>query len=250
MKIAIGSDHAGFVYKEKIKEFLTEKGLAHHDFGTDSEESVDYPQFIRPVALAVSRGEYDRGIVLGGSGNGEAMVANRVPGIRCALCWNRETAGLSRKHNDANMLSLGARMVSEKQAIEIVQVWLNTGFEGGRHVPRIRQIDEDNAMPGRAPLEKEAADRETAGTSSLEPAAERTDEFDLLIAFRYIKYMEGKKTLEFQVDPGLKQPTVIHIPSAETWKAEMPAWARDRRDEILGRLQPQCAHLKAQWKEY
>ena len=142
MRIAIGSDHAGFKYKEEIKLFLN--GLGHQvtDFGTSSEESVDYPLFIRPVALAVARGEADRGIVLGGSGNGEAMVANRVRGIRCAVCWNTESVKLARQHNDANMISLGQRMMSQEQAIEIVRVWLNTPFEGGRHVGRIQMIDD------------------------------------------------------------------------------------------------------------
>jgi ribose 5-phosphate isomerase B len=142
MKIAIGSDHAGFKYKEEIKHFLD--GLGHQitDFGTFSEEPVDYPLFIRPVALSVARGEADRGIVLGGSGNGEAMVANRVLGIRCAVCWNTESARLARQHNDANMISLGQRMMTKEQALEIVNVWLETPFEGGRHERRIRKIDE------------------------------------------------------------------------------------------------------------
>jgi ribose 5-phosphate isomerase B len=142
MKIGIGSDHAGFKYKEEIKRFLKSLGHQVADFGTSSEESVDYPVFIRPVALAVARGEVDRGIVLGGSGNGEAMVANRVEGIRCALCWNVESARLARQHNDANMISLGQRMMSQEQALEIVRVWLDTPFEGGRHVRRIEMIDE------------------------------------------------------------------------------------------------------------
>lgn len=142
MRIAIGSDHAGFRYKEEIKQFLNELGHQITDFGTSSEEPVDYPLFIRPAALAVARGEADRGIVLGGSGNGEAMVANRVRGIRCAVCWNTESARLARQHNDANMISLGQRMMSQEQAIEIVRVWLDTPFEGGRHAGRIQMIDE------------------------------------------------------------------------------------------------------------
>ena len=143
MKIAIGSDHAGFRYKEKIKTYLAELRHEIIDFGTDSEEPVDYPLFIRPVALAVANGEVDRGVVLGGSGNGEAMVANRIKGIRCALCWNVESARLARQHNDANMLSLGQRMMSEQLALEIVRTWLETPFEGGRHVRRIELIDQD-----------------------------------------------------------------------------------------------------------
>src|SRR6266576_7137121 len=112
MKIAIGSDHAGYTYKEKIKQFLSALGHEVTDFGTYSEDPVDYPLFIRPVAEAVARGETERGVVLGGSGNGEAMVANRVKGIRCALCWNADSARLARQHNDANMVSLGQRMMT------------------------------------------------------------------------------------------------------------------------------------------
>src|SRR5262245_52859325 len=113
MKIAIGSDHAVFLYKEAIKRFLVESGHDVIDFGTDSEAPVDYPLFIRPVALAVASGEAERGVVLGGSGNGEAMAANRVKGVRCALCWNTATARLARQHNDANMISLGQRLLEE-----------------------------------------------------------------------------------------------------------------------------------------
>jgi ribose 5-phosphate isomerase B len=141
MKIAIGSDHAGFAYKEKIKALLTELSHDVTDFGTHSEEPVDYPLFIRPVALAVARGEVERGVVLGGSGNGEAMCANRIKGVRCALCWNKTSARLARQHNDANVISLGQRMMSEAEALEIVQVWLDTEFEGGRHVRRIQMLD-------------------------------------------------------------------------------------------------------------
>jgi ribose 5-phosphate isomerase B len=141
MKIAIGSDHAGFRYKEKIKELLAQLGHEVQDFGTDSEVSVDYPLFIRPVAEAVSRGDAERGIVLGGSGNGEAIVANRVHGVRCALCWNEESARLGRQHNDANVISLGERMMSLEMALSIVRIWLDTPFEGGRHQHRIELID-------------------------------------------------------------------------------------------------------------
>jgi ribose 5-phosphate isomerase B len=141
MKIAIGSDHAGFQYKEKIKERLRQLGHEVKDFGTNSDAAVDYPLFIRPTAEAVARGECERGIVLGGSGNGEAIVANRVKGVRCALCWNVESARLGRQHNDANMISIGQRMVTLEAALEIVQVWLTTPFEGGRHQRRIELID-------------------------------------------------------------------------------------------------------------
>lgn len=141
MNIAIGSDHAGFRYKELIKAHLKAAGHQVQDLGTDSPEAVDYPLFIRPVAEAVARGDAERGIVLGGSGNGEAIVANRVKGVRCALCWNIESATLGRQHNNANVISLGERMVSEETALAIVDVWLATPFEGGRHQRRIDEID-------------------------------------------------------------------------------------------------------------
>jgi ribose 5-phosphate isomerase B len=142
MKIAIGSDHAGFRYKEEIKRWLTERGHDVHDVGTHSEDPVDYPLYIRPAAETVVRGECERAIVLGGSGNGEAMAANRLQGIRCALCWNEETARLGRQHNDANALSLGQRMIPLETALEIVRIWLETPFEGGRHLRRIQLLDE------------------------------------------------------------------------------------------------------------
>ena len=145
MKIAIGSDHAGFRYKEAIRTHLAQQGHEVKDFGTYSEESTDYPTWIRPVAEAVARGEFERGIVLGGSGNGEAMVANRVTGVRCSLAWNLESAKLGRSHNDANCLSLGERMMTEPEALAIVDAWLTTPFEGGRHVKRIRLIDDPGA---------------------------------------------------------------------------------------------------------
>jgi len=139
--IAIGSDHAGFKYKEAIKALLLSEGHTVRDFGTHSEESVDYPDFVRPVAEAVARNEYERGIVLGGSGNGEAIVANRIKGIRCGLCWTEQVAIWNRTHNDGNVLSMGQRTISEADALKIVKVWLATDFEGGRHVARIRKID-------------------------------------------------------------------------------------------------------------
>jgi ribose 5-phosphate isomerase B len=147
MKIAIASDHAGYRYKEKIKKLLQELGHEVVDFGTHSEDPVDYPDFIRPAALAVARGECQRGIVLGGSGNGEAMVANKVRGIRCALCWNEESARLARLHNDANMISLGERLIPESTALAIVRLFLETPFEGGRHIPRIQKIEADGPLP-------------------------------------------------------------------------------------------------------
>ncbi len=141
MKIALGTDHAGFEYKERIKMFLTAAGHDVVDFGTHSAETTDYPLFVRPAAEAVGSGKCDRGIVLGGSGNGEAITANRVRGVRCALCWSVETARLARAHNDANMISLGERMISIDTALAIVKVWLETAFEGGRHIRRIEMID-------------------------------------------------------------------------------------------------------------
>jgi ribose 5-phosphate isomerase B len=141
MKIAIGSDHAGFRYKQEIISHLRSAGHEVTDFGTDSEASVSYVTFCRPVAEAVAAGEYERGIVLGGSGNGEAMTANRVRGVRCGLCWNLESAELTRRHNDANVLSLGERMMDLPTALAIVDVFLATSFDGGRHLERIRQLD-------------------------------------------------------------------------------------------------------------
>ena len=141
MKIALGTDHAGYHRKEQVKRLLESLGHEVVDFGTFSDEAVDYPQFIRPAAEAVARGECERAIVFGGSGNGEAMAANKVRGVRCALCWNEEVARLSRQHNDANVLSLGERVIPEETALALVRVWLTTEFEGGRHARRIAQLD-------------------------------------------------------------------------------------------------------------
>lgn len=143
MKISLGTDHAGYKLKEKVKRLLESLGHEVVDFGTFSEEAVDYPKFVRPAAEAVARGECDRGIVFGGSGNGEAMAANKVRGVRCALCWNDEVAALSRKHNDANVLSLGERVIPEATALGLVKVWMTTEFEGGRHARRIAQLEGD-----------------------------------------------------------------------------------------------------------
>jgi ribose 5-phosphate isomerase B len=141
VRIAIGSDHAGFRFKERLLGHL--RGLGHEvtDFGTHSVEPVDYPLVVRPVAQAVAEGRFERGIVLGGSGNGEAIVANRVRGIRCTVCWSVEAARLARLHNDANVLSLGERLIAEAELIPIVTVWLTTAFEGGRHARRLALID-------------------------------------------------------------------------------------------------------------
>jgi len=147
LKIAMASDHAGFEYKEAIKKKLVEWGYEVEDFGTDSTKSCDYPDFIRPAAEAVASGRCQRGIVTGGSGNGEAMVANKVVGVRCALCWDLKSAELSRRHNNANMLSLGQRLISKDLALRMVKLWLETPFDGGRHERRIKKIENPTA-PG------------------------------------------------------------------------------------------------------
>lgn len=140
--IAIASDHAGFTYKEAIKAMLLADGHTVRDFGVDHETPPsDYPDFIRPAAEAVGRGEFDRAIVLGGSGNGEAIVANRIRGVRCGLCWNEQIAVWNRAHNDANCLAIGQRTISQDEALKLVKAWLATEFEGGRHVARIKKID-------------------------------------------------------------------------------------------------------------
>lgn len=145
MRIAIASDHAGFRYKEAVAAHLRNLGHEVVDFGTDSEASVDYPLFIRPAALAVAHGECERGVIFGGSGNGEAMVANRIHGVRCAVAWNNDSARYARLHNDANLISIGQRLVDEDDLLGIIDTWLDTPFEGGRHVRRIEQIDEVDA---------------------------------------------------------------------------------------------------------
>ncbi|MEZ0392238.1 MAG: ribose 5-phosphate isomerase B [Pseudobdellovibrionaceae bacterium] len=142
MKIAVGSDHAGFKYKEMIRAYLYSRGIEVVDFGTSSEEPCDYPDFIFPVAKAVRDKTVDRGIVLGGSGNGEAIAANRIKGVRACVCWNLESAELARRHNDSNVLSLGQRMIPEGELVKIVQIWLETSFEGGRHTLRLEKIEQ------------------------------------------------------------------------------------------------------------
>ena len=141
MRFAVASDHAGFRFKTIAAHYLRELGDEVVDFGTDSEVVVDYPDFIRPAALAVARDECDRGLICGGSGNGEAMAANRLPSIRCAVVWHEESARLSRRHNDANMMSIGQRLVPEAALKPIIDTWLSTPFEGGRHVRRIEKMD-------------------------------------------------------------------------------------------------------------
>jgi ribose 5-phosphate isomerase B len=141
MTIALASDHAGLRYKNIVKEILERGGHIVKDFGTDSEKPIDYPLVIRPAAEAVGKGRYEAGIIFGGSGNGEAMVANKVKGVRCAVCWNEESARLAREHNNANIISIGQRLVSEDKLLPIMTAWLEAKFEGGRHLRRIGQIE-------------------------------------------------------------------------------------------------------------
>ena len=138
--IAIASDHAGYQMKEAIKKHFENKGYDFKDFGTNSEESVDYPDFAHQLAGSIDRMEYGRGITLCGSGNGISMAANKHPRVRAALCWNKEIAELARQHNDANVCSLPARYLTNEEAMEIIEVFLNTGFEGGRHQRRVEKI--------------------------------------------------------------------------------------------------------------
>ena len=142
MRVAIGSDHAGFALKAHLSETLISLGHDVDDIGTDTEEPVDYPPICAAVGRAIMKGEADRGIVLGGSGQGEQMTANKIRGVRAALCNDLYTARMSREHNDANVLSIGARIVAPQLADEIMTLWLTTPFEGGRHERRIAQIAE------------------------------------------------------------------------------------------------------------
>jgi ribose 5-phosphate isomerase B len=142
VRIALASDHAGYRLKTVLSKWLSERRYEIVDFGTHSEEVVDYPDYVRAAASAVASGECDRGIVFGGSGNGEAMAANRVRGVRCAVCWNEETGRLAKAHNDANMISLGQRLLGEDLALAIVRSWLEADFEGGHHIHRIAKLDE------------------------------------------------------------------------------------------------------------
>jgi len=140
MKIAIGNDHAGTEYKLHIIKYLQDKGYTVLNFGTNSEESVDYPDFIHPVANAVEKREVEFGIIICGSGNGAQMTANKHKDVRAALCWNNELVSLARQHNNANVLSIPARFVSKHQALSFVDIFLNTKFEGGRHQNRVNKI--------------------------------------------------------------------------------------------------------------
>lgn len=141
MRIAIASDHAGFIYKGMLIDFVQELGHSVKDFGTDSEQAVDYPDYIRPAVEAVARGDFERGIVLGGSGNGEQIAANKVRGVRCALCWDMTTARLARQHNDANVISIGQRVIGAETARDVIRVFLSTDFEGGRHERRLAKLE-------------------------------------------------------------------------------------------------------------
>jgi len=139
-RIATGADHAGFGLKEKIKEYLLSKGIEAKDFGCYSEERADYPDFAHPVAEAIEKKEFDFGILICGSANGISMAANKHKGIRAAICWNEEVAKLARQHNDANIISLPARFISEEEAKKCIDTFLSEKFEGGRHADRVEKI--------------------------------------------------------------------------------------------------------------
>jgi ribose 5-phosphate isomerase B len=138
--IAIGGDHAGFEYKQKLKAILLENGFEVKDFGPDTAASVDYPDYIHPLCNSIEAGELSRGIIICGSGNGVAITANKHQGIRAAICWNEELAKLSRQHNDANLISIPARFVDFDLTVRMVLTFLNTNFEGGRHAQRVNKI--------------------------------------------------------------------------------------------------------------
>jgi ribose 5-phosphate isomerase B len=140
MKIAIGSDHAGFEYKEILKAYLTKKGITIKDYGTDSTASADYPDFAHPVANAVEGGEFELGVLVCGSANGVAITANKHQGIRAAICWTEEIASLARQHNNANIVCIPARFISTELAENIVDTFITTAFEGGRHATRVGKI--------------------------------------------------------------------------------------------------------------
>ncbi|MHB2150251.1 ribose 5-phosphate isomerase B [Calditrichota bacterium LG25] len=140
MKLAIGADHAGYVLKEQIKDYLKSKDIDFKDVGTFKIESCDYPEFAYKVGQAVSTGEVDLGILICGTGIGMSITANKIKGVRAALAHDEQTAKLSRQHNNANVLCMGGRILSEEEAIQIVEVWLNTSFEGGRHEKRLKLI--------------------------------------------------------------------------------------------------------------
>lgn len=140
MKIAIGADHAGFEYKQKIVQHLTDKGLEVQDYGTFSTDSVDFPDFAHPTAEAVEKGNADFGILICGSGQGVNITANKHQGVRSAVCWNTDIARLTRQHNNSNIIALPARFVAYEYAVEMIETFLNTEFEGGRHERRVGKI--------------------------------------------------------------------------------------------------------------
>ncbi|MEJ7848623.1 MAG: ribose 5-phosphate isomerase B [Pyrinomonadaceae bacterium] len=142
MKIALAADHAGYEEKEKLKQTLDEIGVEYDDLGTDSSDSVDYPDYARKVGEAVGRGDYEQGLLVCGSGTGMAITANKVHGVRAAVAWNEEIARLARQHNNANVLSIGARVTPEADIPKIVKAWFATDFEGGRHEGRVKKISE------------------------------------------------------------------------------------------------------------
>jgi len=142
MKIAIGSDHAGYEDKEKVKKQLEELGYEYEDVGTNSAESVDYPIYAQKVAEKVASGEAEQGLLICGSGNGTQIAANKIHGIRAALAWNEETARLARQHNDANVLSVQARMISPEEVSKVIKSYLEAKFEGGRHARRVEEISQ------------------------------------------------------------------------------------------------------------
>ena len=141
MKVALGGDHAGFEYKSELVKILNEKGVESKDFGPFTIDSVDYPDFVHPVAKAIEKGEFDFGILICGSGNGVAMTANKHQDIRAALCWNEDLATLARQHNNANVLCLPARFIEKELAIKLAEIFLSTEFEGGRHQNRVAKIN-------------------------------------------------------------------------------------------------------------
>lgn len=142
MKVAIGSDHAGYADKERVKKQLTELGIEYEDVGTNSTDSVDYPIYAEKVAQKVASGAVEQGLLICGSGNGMQIAANKIHGVRAALAWNEETARLARQHNDANVLSVPARMISPEEVAKVVKSYLNAEFEGGRHARRVEEISE------------------------------------------------------------------------------------------------------------
>ena len=141
-KIALAADHAGFPEKEKIKRTLDELGIEYADMGTASTDSVDYPDYAQKVAEAVSRGDYEQGLLVCGSGTGMAIAANKIKGVRAAVAWNEDIARLAREHNDANVLALPARFMSDEEAVKVLKAWFAADFEGGRHAKRVEKISE------------------------------------------------------------------------------------------------------------